>query len=197
MISADNPLIAFGRCRIAFAALVLATIAAGTACASSQTLREASASAAAADEADAPPIATSSTAPASSPTFDEVLAQDRFVALAIALERSGLDDVLDGLDDFVLLAPIGDAFASSGADIGIEYSTLMNDPRLLEAILRYHIVASPSNNESWRTLNGSQLDADGSTADTIERVDDVEVLDRISVSNGTVLVIPRILLPVR
>jgi hypothetical protein len=106
----------------------------------------------------------SPTAPSSLPTLHELLAQDRFVPLAVALERGGLDIVIDGLDDFVLLAPNGAAFASSGADIGVEYSTLMNDPRLLEAIMRYHIVADPSTNQSWRTLNGSALDVDGSDA---------------------------------
>lgn len=40
--------------------------------------------------------------------------------MGVTLERSGLDNVIDGLDDFVLLAPTGAAFASSGADIGIE-----------------------------------------------------------------------------
>jgi uncharacterized surface protein with fasciclin (FAS1) repeats len=144
------------------------------------------------------PIGTTSIdidAPAPLPTLDALLAEDRFVALAVALERSGLGNVIDGLDDFVLLAPNGTAFATSGADIGIEYSTLMNDPRLLEAILRYHVVAPSSTNQSWRTLNGAALDVDGSTADMIERIDGVEVLDRIPIRNGTVLVMPRLLLP--
>ncbi len=127
--------------------------------------------------------------------MDELLAQDRFVPLAVALERSGLDSLIDGLDDFVLLAPTASAFASSGADIGIEYSILMNDPRLLEAILRYHIVVDPSTNRSWRTMNGSALDVDGPEAEAIERVDGVDVLDRIQIHNGTVLVMPRLLLP--
>ncbi len=61
--------------------------------------------------------------------------------MKVALERSGLDIVIVGLDDFVLLAPTGTAFASTGADIGFEYPTLMNNPRLLEAIMRHHIVA--------------------------------------------------------
>ena len=69
------------------------------------------------------PIVTASTvptAPPSLPTLHELLAQDRFLPLGVTLERSGLDNVIDGLDDFVLLAPTGAAFASSGADIGIE-----------------------------------------------------------------------------
>ena len=131
------------------------------------------------------------------PTLHQILGQDRFVPLAVALERSGLDDVIDGLDDFVLIAPTSAAFASSGTDTGIEYPTLMNSPQLLEATMRYHIVADPSTNRSWRTLNGSALEVDGSDADTIERVDGVEVLDRIHVRNGTVLVVPRLLLPTR
>ena len=130
------------------------------------------------------------------PSVHEVLAQDRFVALDVALDLSGLDDVLDGLEDFVLFAPIGEAFASSGADVGIEYSTLMNDHRLLEAIMRYHIVADPSTNQSWRTMNGASLDVNPQGAGTIERVDGVDVLDAFPVLNGTVVVIPRILLPV-
>lgn len=148
-----------------------------------------------------PPVA--SAAPSSSPvtslpasqalpTLDEVLAEERFVPLAVALERSGLDEVIDGLDDVVLLAPTGSAFASAGTDVGVEYSTLMNNPRLLEAIIRYHVVADPSVNVSWRTLNGAVLDVTASDPGTI---DGVEVVDRIPVRNGIVLVMPRLLLP--
>ena len=59
--------------------------------------------------------------------------------------------------------------------------------------MRYHIVADPSTNQSWRTLNGSELDVDESRRHD-RTVDGVEVLDRIPVRNGTVLVIPRLLL---
>lgn len=130
--------------------------------------------------------------PSASPTLDELLAEERFVALAVALERSGLDGVIEGLDDFVLLAPTGTAFASAGADVGIDYSTLMNNQRLLEAVIRYHVVADPSVNESWRTLNGAALDVSASDTGTI---DGVEVIDRIAVRNGIVLVMPQLLLP--
>jgi hypothetical protein len=91
--------------------------------------------------------------------------------------------------------PLQRTRASSGTDIGIEYSTLMNDPRLLEGIMRYHIVTEASTNQSWRTLNGASLDVDGRDARTIERVDGVDVLDRIPVRNGTVVALPRLLLP--
>jgi uncharacterized surface protein with fasciclin (FAS1) repeats len=140
------------------------------------------------------PLSTEPTAPPSLPTLHDLLAQDRFVALAVALERSGLDSVLDGLEEFVLFAPTDAAFASSGADIGIEYPTLMNDQRLLEAILRYHVVAGPSTNQSWRTMNGASLAVEGDE-DAVARVDGVEVLDRIPVPNGTVFVIRHLLLP--
>jgi len=156
------------------------------------------AAAAAATGSGATPAVTESTevnAPPSLPTWYELLAQDRFVALSVALERSGLDNLIDDLDDFVLLAPINAAFATSGTDIGIEYASLMNDPRLLEAILRYHVVADPSTNPSWRTLNGASLDVDGAAVDTIEAFDGADVLDRIPVRNGTVFVMPRLLLP--
>jgi uncharacterized surface protein with fasciclin (FAS1) repeats len=184
------------RSRVAIGTVVFAALGFATGCSSGPSADGATPAAAAGF--DETPIAATSTeinSDLSLPTLQEVLAQDRFVALGVALERSGLDDVLDGLDDFVLLAPTGTAFASSGADIGVEYSTLMNDPRLLEAILRYHIVAASSTNQSWRTLNGAALDVDGSTVDTIERLDGVEILDRIPVRNGTVIVMPRLLLP--
>lgn len=126
------------------------------------------------------------------PTLDEVLAEEQFATLAAALESTGLDKVIDDLDDVVLLAPTGSAFASAGADVGIEYSTLMNNPGLLEAVLRYHVVADPSVNVSWRTLNGAVLDV---TASDLSTIDGVEVLDRIPVRNGIILVMPRLLLP--
>jgi uncharacterized surface protein with fasciclin (FAS1) repeats len=176
--------------------LACAAIVAATGCASAQAIDDSSAAATGSDETSLVTASTATTAP-TLPTLHEVLVQDRFVPLAVALERSGLDSVMDGLDDFVLLAPTGAAFASSGADIGIEYSTLMNNRQLLEATMRYHVVADPSTNRSWRTLNGSALDVDGSDVDTIERVDGVDVLDRINVRNGTVLVMPRMFLPTR
>ncbi len=138
---------------------------------------------------------TTTSAPSTLPALHELLAQERFVPTADALERSGLDVVIDGLDDFVLLAPTGTAFRSTGADVGIESSTLMSNPPLLEAIMRYHVVANPSTNETWRTLNGAELDVSGSDPGTVERVDGVEVLYQIPVRNGIVLVMPRLLVP--
>ena len=187
------------RTRSAIGAVALASICFATGCASAPSIDGATPAEAAANVGPREtPIVTASTAPTAppaSPALSEVLAQDRFVALNVAFERSGLLDVIEGLDDFVLFAPTDAAFASSGADIGIEYATLMNDPRLLEAILRYHIVADPSTNQSWRTLNGAALDVDGSDAATIEHADGVDVLNRISVHNGTVFVMSRLLLP--
>lgn len=154
------------------------------------------AAAAAAESSEATTVSESTAAtmpePPSLPTLGELLAEERFVPLAIALERSGLDDVIDGLDDFVLLAPTETAFASAGTDLGVDYLTLVSRPQLLEAVMRYHVVADPSADESWRTLNGAVLDASGSDPGTI---DGVEVLDRIPVRNGIVLVMPRLVLP--
>jgi hypothetical protein len=138
-----------------------------------------------------PPSPVPSTSPAL-PTVDEVLTEERFVPLAVALDRSGLDEIIDGLDDVILLAPTGTAFASAGSDIGIDFSTLMNNPRLLEAVIRYHVVADTSARDSWRTLNGAFLDVNSPYAAT---VDGIEVLERIPVRNGVVLVMPRLLLP--
>ena len=194
-----QPVTGCNRSHRAMAVFALASLVLTTGCASAPSLDDASPAVEAANVSPGgSPVTTTSPATdgASLPTLNDVLAQDRFVPLAVALERGGLDQILDGLDDFVLLAPVSAAFTSSGADIGIEYSRLMNDPRLLEALLRYHVVANPSTNQSWRTLNGSALDVDGFDADTIVRVDNVEVLDRIHVRNGTVLVMPRLLLPV-
>ncbi len=188
-----------GTVKTLWATVAFASISLATGCSALPSMDDSS-PAEAADEVaiDDTAIVTGSTELAASPTLPsvhDVIAQDRFVALDVALELSGLDSVLDGLEDFVLFAPIGGAFASSGADIGIEYSTLMNDHRLLEAIMRYHIVADPSTNQSWRTLNGASLDVDRTGAGTIERVDGVDVLDTIPVLNGTVVVMPRLLLP--
>ena len=188
------------RTRRAIAAVAFASICLTTGCASVRSIDDAtSAEAAAAVESGETPIVAASTVPTapppSLPALSDLLAQDRFVALGVALDRSGLLDILGGLDDFILFAPSDAAFASSGADIGIEYPTLMNDTRLLEAVLRYHIVADPSANQSWRTLNGAALDVDGPDSDTIEHADGVDVVDRISVQHGTVLVLSRLLVP--
>ena len=183
--------------------VAIASICLATGCGSTPLIDDSSAAAAAVGEpTDATPVdestaaapATTTTSP-SVPALQELLAQERFVSLAIALERSGLDAVIEGLDEFVLLVPTGTAFWSTGADIGIEPSILMNNPGLLEAVMRYHIVADPSTNQTWRTLNGAALDVTSSDPGTIERVDGVEVLYRIPVRNGVVLVMPRLLLP--
>ncbi len=187
-------------CRRAVVTVVFASLGIATACSSVPSINEASPVAVRAESGEVP-IGTASTAPdafvrdESLPTLDDVLAQDRFVPLAVALERTSLDNVLADVDDFVLFAPTADAFASSATDIGIEYSTLMNDTRLLESILRYHIVTDPSTNRSWRTLNGSLLDVTGSATDSITSVDGVDVVDRVHVRNGAVLVMPRLVLP--
>lgn len=186
------------RSRRTIAAIAFATISLASGCSSASSIGDASPAAA----ADVGPSETklittvSTVSPAPSlPTLHDLLAQDRFVALRVALERSGLVNVILELDDFVLFAPTGAAFASSGADIGIEYPTLMNDPRLLEAILRYHVVADPAANPTWRTLNGAAVDVDGAEADTMTTVDGIDVLDRITVEHGTVLVVPQFLFP--
>ena len=186
------------RARRALATIALASIGLATGCSSAQPIEGASPAAAAAIAPGATPIVAPSTVPTATPslpTLHELLVQDRFVPLQVALDRSGLFTVIDGLDDFILFAPIGTAFASSGPDISIEYSTLMSNPLLLEAIMRYHVVADPSTNQAWRTMNGFALDVDGSDTDTITNVDGIDILDRIPVNDGTVLVIPRILLP--
>ncbi len=186
------------RTRRALATIALASIGVATGCSSVHPIDEASPAAAAEIAPGETPNVALSTVPtttSSLPTLHELLAQDRFVPLQVALDRSGLSTVIAGLDDFILFAPIGTAFASSGSDISIEYPTLMSNPRLLEAIMRYHIVADPSTNQTWRTMNGFTLDVDGSDTDTITNVDGIDILDRIPVNDGTVLVIPRILLP--
>ena len=196
-----HPVTGRDRTRRAIAIVALASVGlAAAGCSSAGSIDGGSPAAAAAPTGSGEtPAVTESTEPDAAPTLPtwyELLAQDRFVALTVALERSGLDNVIDDLDNFVLLAPINSAFAASGTDIGIEYASLMDDARLLEAILRYHIVADPSTNQSWRTMNGASLDVNPQGAGTIERVDGVDVLDAFPVLNGTVVVIPRILLPV-
>ena len=155
----------------------------------------ASAEAAAVDAGVAPDPTIPTTPPTALPTIDVILSQDRFIPLSVALERSGLREMIDAQDEFVLLAPIGAAFASSAADTGIEYSLLMNNAGLLEAIMRYHIVVGTPTGREWRTLNGASLSVDGSNPHTVGLVDGIEVLEAISTRNGTVLVIPRLLVP--
>jgi uncharacterized surface protein with fasciclin (FAS1) repeats len=185
----------YDRVHRAIAVAALGSIGLATGCSSIQSIDGgAPAAAIGSDESQLVAASTVPVAPSSSLGLQELLLQDRFVPLRVALERSSLLTVIDGLDDFVLVAPIGEAFASSGADIGIEYPTLMNDLRTLEAVMRYHVVADPSTNHSWRTLNGAVLDADGND-ESIRRVNGVDVIDRIGVRNGTILVVSRLLIP--
>ena len=185
------------RARRAIAVAALGSIGLATGCSSGPSIGGGSPAAAAvgSDESVRVVASTTPSTPSSLPTLQELLVQDQFVPLGVALQRSGLLNVIDGLADFVLVAPTGEAFASSGVDIGIEYSALMNDPRTLEAIMRYHIVADPSTNQSWRTLNGSALDDDETDIESIQRVNGVDIVDRIGVRNGTILVVTRLLVP--
>lgn len=185
------------RARRAIAVAALGSVGLATGCSSGPSIGGGSPAAAAvgSDESVLVVASTTPSTPSSLLTLQELLVQDQFVPLGVALQRSGLLNVIDGLADFVLVAPTGEAFASSGVDIGIEYSALMNDPRTLEAIMRYHIVADPSTNQSWRTLNGSALDVDETDIESIQRVNGVAVVDRIGVRNGTILVVTRLLIP--
>jgi len=131
------------------------------------------------------------------PDLSEVLTQDRFDALQIALERSGLDAKLGSLDNFILFAPVQTAFAASGSDIGVDYMSLLGQPRLLDAVLRYHVVADPPTSASWRTLNGAFVDVDTSHSGAIVDVDGTVPLEQIPVRNGLVVALPRVLLPAR
>jgi uncharacterized surface protein with fasciclin (FAS1) repeats len=201
-MTSRNPLVTgCERPRRTAAVAALAALCLATGCGSTSFIDDSSAAAAAGDEPSTsitvvePTEPPPTVAPATLPDLHEVLARERFVPMGVALDRSGLDSVIDGLDEFVLLVPTGSSFASAGTDIGIELSTIMNNPRMLEAIIRYHIVPNPSTNQSWRTLNGATLDVKGSDPATIERVDGVEVLYQIPVDNGSVLVMPRLLLP--
>lgn len=141
---------------------------------------------------------TSSRAPSTLPAvveLSEVLEREELLPLGLVLERSGLDDVLAGLDEFVLLAPTHAAFAAGGDEVGVDFFEMVKNPRLLDAVMRYHIVANPAVNVSWRTLNGATLDVSGSDPALVGLVDGVEVVDRIRVRSGTVLVVERVLLP--
>ena len=185
------------RARRAIAVAALGSVGLATGCSSGPSIGGGSPAAAAvrSDESVRVVASTTPSTPSSLLTLQELLVQDQFVPLGVALQRSGLLNVIDGLAEFVLVAPTGEAFASSGVDVGIEYSALMNDPRTLEAIMRYHIVADPSTNQSWRTLNGSALDVDETDIESIQRVNGVAVVDRIGVRNGTILVVTRLLSP--
>ena len=186
------------RARRAIAVAAVGSVGLAAGCSSAPSIGGGSPAAAAVGSDGSVLVVASTTpsAPSSLRTLQELLVEeDQFVPLGVALQRSGLLKVIDGLADFVLVAPTSEAFASSGADIGIEYSALMNDPRTLEAIMRYHIVADPSTNQSWRTLNGSALDVDETDIESIQRLNGVAIVDRIGVRNGTILVVTRLLIP--
>ena len=109
----------FDRTRLVVAAVAFAALGMATGCTSAPSIDDGSPVAQPPPDPSTQPLVGGSTAPAtctvatatpSLPTLQELLAEDRFVPFVVALERSGLDTVIDGLDDVVLLAPTGSAF---------------------------------------------------------------------------------------
>ncbi len=64
---------------------------------------------------------------------ETAVADGRFTTLVSALQRTGLDAVLEGAGDFTVFAPTDDAFAASGIDL-----TNVSDEDLSN-LLRYHV----------------------------------------------------------
>jgi uncharacterized surface protein with fasciclin (FAS1) repeats len=182
--------------QVVAAAIALTTIA-GSACSDGPSTDRSAPSDASTSAPGTTLPSTPSGAHAGAPDLSEVLTQDRFDALQIALERSGLDATLGSLDNFILFAPVQTAFAASGSDIGVDYMSLLGQPQLLDAVLRYHVVADPPTSASWRTLNGAFIDVDTSQSGAIVDVDGTVPLEQIPVRNGLVVALPRVLLPAR
>jgi len=67
---------------------------------------------------------------------ETAVADGRFTILVSALQRTGLDAVLDGPGDFTVFAPTDDAFAASGIDLAA-----VSDDDLAD-LLRYHVLAA-------------------------------------------------------
>jgi uncharacterized surface protein with fasciclin (FAS1) repeats len=80
---------------------------------------------------------------------DTATSAGNFKTLAALLDTAGLTEVLKGQGPYTIFAPTDDAFAQVSPD---SLAALKNDPKKLEALLKYHVVEGTVKSSDMATL---------------------------------------------
>lgn len=111
--------------------------------------------------------------------YDIVKSDSRFDTLQFALEATGLDDVLDGNDDFTVFAPTDDAFDDLPSGT---LDALVDNPKALTDILLYHAVSGKAfskdlkDGQRIKTVVGRKVKVDIKSNGDIE-INNADVID--------------------
>lgn len=120
-----------------------------------------------------------------------------FKTLLSLLAASGLDKTLQGKGPFTIFAPTDKAFAQLPPDV---LAALKQDPKKLEALLKYHVVegalksADMAKLKEQKSLGGEVLKT--ALVDNVAQINDAQVTEPdVETSNGLIQVIDRLLVP--
>ena len=136
------------------------------------------------------------TAPAPKTIADTAAANPQLSTLNKLIADAGLTDTLRGPGPFTVFAPTNDAFKAVPAKT---LDALSKDPALLKSVLSYHVLAgkvasADVKNGPAKTVQGANVAL--SKAGSFVTIDEAVVTTAdVSVSNGVVHVIDRVLLP--
>lgn len=119
----------------------------------------------------------------------------RFSILQQALEKTGLDNVLDGTDSFTLFAPTNKAFETFFEKLGVNSIDELSAAQL-EPILRHHVLSGQVKEGKQQTLN-KNADLNLETSGGKIRINGNAGVDgaKIETSNGTIYPVDRVLIP--
>lgn len=130
--------------------------------------------------------------------FDIVKENSQFDTLQLALELTGLDDVLDGDGAFTVFAPTDKAFENLPSGV---LDALVDNTNALTDILLYHVVSSKAfsddlkDGQQIKTIVGRTVKVDIESDGDIE-INDANVIDAdIEACNGVIHVIDKVLIP--
>jgi uncharacterized surface protein with fasciclin (FAS1) repeats len=130
--------------------------------------------------------------------FDIVKENSQFDTLQLALELTGLDDVLDGDGSFTVFAPTDKAFENLPSGV---LDALVDNTNALTDILLYHVVSSKAfsddlkDGQQIKTIVGRTVKVDIESDGDIE-INDANVIDAdIEACNGVIHVIDKVLIP--
>ena len=111
------------------------------------------------------------------------------------LDQSGLTATLRSSGPFTLIAPNDAAFTQVDP---AKLAAITQDPELLKAVLRYHLVPKRISTQdvatgTVTTMEGSPLTLKASSG--LPTINDLTVIKGARATNGTVLVVGTVLLP--
>jgi uncharacterized surface protein with fasciclin (FAS1) repeats len=147
------------------------------------------------------------TPPQTNTIVDVAISNPDFSILVEAVVAAGLVDVLKSDGPFTVFAPTNDAFAALLAELGISKEQLLADPELLQAVLKYHVLAGKVEAADVASVLGKAIptvaggifkidSSDGELAITDERNRSSRIVATdVQADNGVIHVIDRVLLP--